>query len=274
MGAPVMPSRPAPVPASDAAALPALRQSRLAALVRERGQITVAELIARFGVSRDTIRRDLDALEQRGVLVRTHGGAIPADSLVMRETSLTQRMDAHAEAKRRIGRAASALVRDGETLIVNGGSTTAYFAAELGARRNLMVVTNNLRIPPILPEHAIRAAYVLGGTYWSSPQVTIGPIGFASTARISADTAVIGITGMSAGSFSIARLEEAAVSSSMVEVARRTIVLADSSKFQAAAFAQVAGFADVQHLVTDAPPPPEIAAALAEAGVQLLIAPP
>ncbi len=263
-----------PVPASDAAALPALRQSRLAALVRERGQMTVAELVTRFGVSRDTIRRDLDALEQRGVLVRTHGGAIPSDSLVTRETSLTQRMDTHVEAKRRIGRAASALIRNGETLIVNGGSTTTYFAAELGARQGLMVVTNNLRIPPILPERAIRAVYVLGGTYWSSPQVTIGPIGFASTARISADTAVIGITGMSAGGFSIARLEEAAASSSMIEVARRTIILADSSKFQIAAFAHVTDFADVQHLVTDAPPPPEIAAALVEAGVQLLVAPP
>ncbi len=163
MGASVTSSQPVPVPASDAAALPALRQNRLAALVRERGQITVAELVTRFGVSRDTIRRDLDALEQRGVLVRTHGGAIPSDSLVTRETSLTQRMDAHVEAKRRIGRAASALIRDGETLIVNGGSTTAYFAAELGTRQNLMVVTNNLRIPPILPERAIRAAYVLGG---------------------------------------------------------------------------------------------------------------
>ena len=242
--------------------------------MRELGQITVADLVTRFGVSRDTIRRDLDALEQRGILVRTHGGAIPSDSLVMRETSMTQRMDTHVDAKRRIGRAASALIRDGETLIVNGGSTTCYFAAELGARQNLMVVTNNLRIPPVLPEHAIRAVYVLGGTYWSSPQVTIGPIGFASTARISADTAVVGVTGLSASGFSIARLEEAAATSSMMQVAQRTIVLADSSKFQIDAFAHVAEFANVQHLITDAPLPAEIAAALAEAEVEVLIAPP
>jgi DeoR/GlpR family transcriptional regulator of sugar metabolism len=263
-----------PVNDLDATALPALRQSRLAALVRERGQITVGELLTRFGVSRDTIRRDLDALEQRGLLVRIHGGAIPADNLVVREISLTQRMDAQTEAKIRISRAASTLIRDGETLLVNGGSTTYYFATELGDRRDLMFVTNNLRIPPVLPERAVRGVYVLGGTYWSNPQVTIGPIGFASTTRINADTAVIGVSGMSDDSFSMARLEEAAVSSSMIKIARRTIILADSSKFEAIAFAHVADFADVQHFVTDAPPPPEMAAALEQAGVQVLVASP
>ena len=258
--------------APDTEALPALRQTRLAALVRERGQITVADLVSRFGVSRDTIRRDLDALEQRGMLVRTHGGAIPSDSLVMREIPLTQRMDTQIDAKRRIGRAASALIRDGETLIVNGGSTTTVFAAALGARRDLMVVTNNLRLPPVLPEHALRAVYLLGGTYWSSPQVTIGPIGFASTTRINADTAVLGVTGLSPDGFSIARLEEAAASSSMARVAKRTIILADSSKFNAAAFAHVADFSEVQHLVTDIAPSGAIAEALAEAGVEILVA--
>lgn len=267
-------SEPDPSDDAEIAFLPRARQTRLAALVHERGQVTSAELMARFGVSRDTVRRDLDALEQRGLVIRTHGGATAPDNLVTRETSLNLRMDAQADAKMRIGRAAATLVHDGETLIVNGGSTTYYFAAELGERRQLMVVTNNLRIPPVLPERALRALYVLGGTYWSSPQVTIGPIGFASTARISADTAVIGVSGISAQGFSIARLEEAAVSSGMIEVARRTIVLADCSKFDVAAFAHVAGFGDVEHLVTDAPPPPEIAAALEQAGVQVLVAPP
>ena len=259
-------------PATSDAVLPAWRQTTLAAPVRERGQVTIAELVTRFGVSRDTIRRDLDALEQRGMLVRTHGGAIPSDSLVMRETPFAQRMDTHVDAKRRIASAASRLIRDGETLIVNGGSTTTSFAAGLGARRNLMVVTNNLRVPPVLPEHAIRAVYVLGGTYWSSPQVTIGPIGFASTTHINADTAVLGVTGISSAGFSIARLEEAAAASGMTQVARRTIILADSSKFNSAAFAHVADFNDVQHLVTDVPPSGPIADALAEAGVEILVA--
>ena len=92
-----------PVNDLDATALPALRQSRLAALVRERGQMTVGELLTRFGVSRDTIRRDLDALEQRGLLVRVHGGAVPTDNLVVREVSLTQRTDAQTDAMEHAG---------------------------------------------------------------------------------------------------------------------------------------------------------------------------
>ena len=92
--------------------------------------------------------------------------------------------------------------------------------------------------------------------------------------QISADTAVIGVTGLSAAGFSMARLEEAALSSSMMAVARRTIVLADSSKFGVDAFARVAGCAEVEYLVTDAAPPPDLAAALEQAGVQVLVAPP
>ena len=120
---------------ADAAALPTMRQNRLAALVHERGQVTTTELMSRFGVSRDTVRRDLDTLEQRGLLVRTHGGAIASDNQVTREISLQLRMDAQAEAKMRIGRAAATLIHDGETLTIDFGSTTYYFATELAERR-------------------------------------------------------------------------------------------------------------------------------------------
>ena len=135
-----------------------------------------------------------------------------------------------------------------------------------------MVVTNNFRIPPVLPERSLRAIYVLGGTYCSGPQVTTGPIGFASTARTSVNTAVIGVSCISEQGFAIAPLEEAAVSSGMIEVAPRTIMLADRAKFGVGAFADVACFADVEHLVTDVPPPGAIAAALEQAGVQMPIA--
>jgi DeoR/GlpR family transcriptional regulator of sugar metabolism len=272
--APATPADPPPNGEAGGTVLPALRQSRLANLVRERGQMTVSELVALFGVSRDTIRRDLDLLEQRGRLVRIHGGAIPSDSLVTHETTLNARMQAHDEAKKRIARAAVTLIRDGETLIVNGGSTPYYFAAELGERRDLTIVTNNLRIPPVVPPHAARAVYVLGGAYWNSPQVTLGPISFAAAARINADTAVIGVTGITVDGLSIARLEEAEVTSGMIGAARRTIVLADCSKFQFAAFAHVAAFSQIQHLVTDAAPPPAIAAALERADVQVMVVPP
>ena len=258
---------------NDAAgnALPALRQNRLLEVLQEQAQVTVAELVTLFDVSRDTIRRDLDSMEQRGLLVRTHGGAIRKDQMVHVDTTLGLRMDAHADAKRRIGQAAVRLVRDSETLLLNGGSTTCAFAAALGERRNLTIVTNNLRLPPVTPEAAVRAIYVLGGTYWSVSQVTIGPIGLPGVAGFGADTAVIGCTALSAAGIPMGRLDEAIETAGMVGLAKRTIVLADRSKFNMTAFATIAGYDQIEHLVTDAAPPPEIAAALDRAGVQVLV---
>lgn len=258
---------------SGGAALPALRQNRIVALLRERGQATVTELVALFEVSRDTIRRDLDLLEQQGLLVRSHGGAIHNTQLVQVDSTLGLRMDAHADAKRRIGKAAARLVRDSETLIINGGSSTCYFAAALGGHHNLTVVTNNLRVPPVMPEGCVRSIHVLGGIYWPVSQVTIGAIGFASVAGISADTAVIGATGITASGISMGRLDEAAETGAMIGVAKRTIVLVDSSKFNIAAFATIAPLARAHHLVTNERPPEDLAVALERAGVQVLVCP-
>ncbi|MCW6509165.1 DeoR/GlpR family DNA-binding transcription regulator [Lichenifustis flavocetrariae] len=252
-------------------ALPAARQNRLLELLRQRGQATVAELVALLDVSRDTIRRDLDLMERRGLLVRTHGGAIDKTRMVRVDTSLRSRMDEHADAKQRIGRAAAGLVRDSETLILNGGSTTCAFAAALTERRNLTVVTNNLRVPPVTPEGAVRAVYVMGGTYWAVSQVTIGPIGLPGIAGFGADTAVIGVTGITAAGITMGRLEEATETAGMIEVAKRSIVLVDRSKFGVTAFAQIAPLDRIEHLVTDAEPPPDVAAALEAAGVQVLV---
>ncbi len=231
----------------------------------------MAELVGLLDVSRDTVRRDLDVLERRGLLVRTHGGAVQKDRMVRVDTALGLRMDEHADAKERIGSAAAGLIRDGETLVLNGGSSTVAFAAALTERRNLTVVTNNLRIPPVAPEQAMRAIYVIGGTYWAVSQVTIGALSLPGIAGFDADTAVIGVTGLSAGGITMGRLEEAAETASMIAAAKRTIVLADCSKFDVSAFARIAPLDSIEHLVTDAAPPPEIATALEQAGVQVLV---
>lgn len=252
-------------------ALPALRHNRLIQTLQERGQATVNELVELFAVSRDTIRRDLDLLERRGLLVRTHGGAVNNDRLVRLNSTLGSRMDEHVDAKQRIGEAAVSLVRDGETLIINGGSTVYHFAMALGEKRSLTVVTNNLRIPPAVPESAIEAIHILGGTYWPQFQVTIGTVGFSPVAGINVDTAIVGCTGISTTGVSMTKLDEAAHTSGMIAVARRAIVLADRSKFNVKAFANVAGLERIDHLVTDGEPPAELAAALDRAGVSVTI---
>jgi DeoR/GlpR family transcriptional regulator of sugar metabolism len=257
---------------SDDLVLPGSRHQRLVDVMRTKGHVTVAELTTMFGVSRDTIRRDLHLLERHGLLTRTHGGALAGDGLVARETRFQSRMAAQTRAKRSIGRAAAGLIRDGETLILNGGSTTCCFAAELGKLRDLTIVTNNLMLPQAVARHAARSIYVLGGAYWESAQITIGALKISGASRISVDTAVVGVTGVDASGLSISRLEEGQATVEMMDAARRVIVLADSSKYGVNAFAHVADFNRVQFLVTDAPPPPEIAEALGQAGVEVVLA--
>jgi DeoR/GlpR family transcriptional regulator of sugar metabolism len=233
--------------------------------------VTVVELTGLFGVSRDTIRRDLQLLERHGLLVRTHGGALSGEGLIARDTRFQSRMAEHAKVKRDIGRAAAALIRDGETLILNGGTTTCCFAAELGRLRDLTIVTNNLMLPQAVARDAARAVYLLGGAYWDSAQITIGAVSISGSARISVDTAVIGVAGIDATGFSISRIEESQETAEMMEAARRVIVIADSAKFGVNALAHTAGFNRIEYLVTDAKPPPEIADALAEAGVKVVL---
>jgi DeoR family transcriptional regulator, fructose operon transcriptional repressor len=253
--------------------LPAKRHLELVELIRARGQMTVNELSNRFGVSGDTVRRDLDFLANQGLVKRTHGGAVAMDNLVQQDSTFMQRMNTRVPAKERIARAACQLITDGETLLLNGGSTTRFFAVELSARRNLTIVTNNLTIPAALAPESIRDIYVLGGQYKGDAQVTVGPVGFVSAASIKVDSAVIGVGGISVeDGLSTTVLEEASMILAMINAARRTIVLADASKLGHSSFAQIVPLDRIDILVTDEAPSDDLARAFREAGVELMVA--
>jgi DeoR/GlpR family transcriptional regulator of sugar metabolism len=252
----------------------ARRHQELLQLVETKGQMSVGELAHHFAVSDDTIRRDLQNLQRRNLLLRTHGGAVSTALLVHRETPFLTRANAFADAKSRIGRAAVQLISDGETLIINGGSTTFAFAASLGPRRNLTLVTNNVVMLSVLPAEAIQDVYLLGGQYRQNLGSTVGNVGFSS-GNISVDTAVLGVSGVTAtDGLSTTVLEEASMLARMITSARRTIVIADASKLGSYAFAQIAPLSAINTLVTDASPPPELSQALSEANVEVIVAPP
>ncbi|MDR6743314.1 DeoR/GlpR family transcriptional regulator of sugar metabolism [Herbaspirillum sp. 1173] len=257
--------------ATAGAALPTTRHAQIVEYVNTNHQATVAELMNLFKVGRDTIRRDLIALEERRLLVRSHGGAVALESLVGVQTTLSSRMDAQVAAKKRIAKRCAELIRDSETIALNGGSTTAYLAAELADKRYLTVVTNSLRVPLVLNENAVRNIYLVGGNYSVSAQVTIGLVGFADIAGISADTAIIGVTGLDTNGFTIGTLEEALVTKEMMSFSRRTVLVADNSKLNNRAFALIAPLSAADVLVTDQEPTGDIGAALQEAGVQVIV---
>lgn len=257
--------------------LPAGRKAELAAFVADAGEVTVAQLAERFEVSADTIRRDLDQLDADGVLVRTHGGAVGLSAAPRPNTELDVRMRLQTQAKEQIGARAAELVRDGQAVIVNAGTTTLALVRALADHRDLTVATNSLRGATELDPKVYRDLYVFGGSVRLMDQATLGPVRLPAWTHqpevdIRCDLALIGVGAVSPDvGFSTSNLVEASMMGEMMDRADKVAVLADSSKFSRRLFAQIAELARADYLVTDAPPPPELARALAEAGVEVLL---
>jgi len=254
-------------------ALPGRRRALLTAFIDEHGQATVVELADAFSVSADTVRRDLDWLAKRGAVSRTYGGAVTVAGLAATDTSFSDRSSVHRDEKHAIASAAAERIADGETVILNGGTTTLAVAKALDVRRNLTIVTNHLRIPAAVPPAAVRDVYLLGGSCRPASHVTIGPVTFPGTEGISADVAVIGVGGVAArAGFTTTNLQEAQMMAEMIASAQRTIVVADSSKFGRSAFAHIVRLEAVGILITDRKPDPELLDALSAAGVGVIVA--
>jgi DeoR family fructose operon transcriptional repressor len=255
--------------------LPAGRKAQLAAYVAEAGQVTVSALAERFGVSIDTIRRDLDQLSAEGLLVRTYGGAVSPSTISRVDRAVDVRLNLQEREKEKIAALAASLVEDGSTIMINGGTTTLALARNLRNHRDLTVATNNLLVPPALPPSAVREIYVFGGAVRSLTLATVGPVSFrvagGSELDISCDLALIGVGAISTtAGYTTSNLAEAAMMQEMISRAARVAILADSSKFGRQLFAQVSPLGSADYLVTDSTPPPDLLDALVENEVELI----
>jgi len=253
--------------------LPAARRADLVRHLRSRRHATVYGLARVFGVSRDTIRRDLDYLNEHGLVTRTHGGAVIAQDLIGLTQPFSRRRGQHVEAKDRIARLAASLVADGETILISGGTTTLAVGMVLGERRELTIVTNNLPLPRELPPECYRSVYVLGGQYRPESLSTFGGLQLPGVHGISADRAIVGCGGLGPAGLSVAAPEDASIVFEMLRAARQRVLVVDSSKFNRDAFAHAAALTDIQSLVTDAEPDRPLREALEKAGVEVLVAP-
>jgi len=256
--------------------LPAGRKAELAAYVEKTGQVTVADLASHFAVSIDTIRRDLDQLDRRGLLIRTHGGAVSASNGQLRDTGLDVRLGVQTEEKERIAQLAADLVSDGDVIMINAGTTTLAVARALRNHRDLTIATNNLRIPAEIAPSVFRDLYVFGGAVRSITQATTGPVTFSmgtsgQEVDIRCDLALIAVGAVDAEGFSTTNLGDAAMMSDMIHRANRTAILADSSKLGRRLFGQVCTLAQVDYLITDSAPGPELTAALEHAEVEIVL---
>ncbi len=252
-----------------------LKESRLQQIlevVRESGQASVAELSRRFGVSDVTIRRDLRELAARGLLRRAHGGAVLAEP-VPPEPPVIQRMSQEQAWKEAIGRAAAALVSDGESIFIGSGSTTAYVARHLRDRKNLTVVTNALNIATELASAEGVTVVVTGGMMRPSELSLVGHIAEQSLREVRVDKVIIGMRAISLeAGMTNDYLPEVMTDRTIIEMARELIVVADHTKFGKVASAYVAPVERITTLVTDPQTDPETLARLREMGVQVIVA--
>ncbi len=250
------------------------RQQFIVERVRRDGKVSVEALTEELGVSAPTVRADLGVLESRRLLRRTHGGAIALETTLY-EPPYAARERARQREKARIGAVAAARVRDHETVLLDAGTTTHEVAVYLKARRGLTVVTNSLEAAWELmdapPGHV--ETIVIGGAVHAHRRATLGPLAAEFLGRIQVDRAFVGVNGAHAeAGWTVVDFDAAQVKRAMMARAREVVIVADSSKMGAAAFASVGPLALAHILVTDAPPDAALSEAFSAAGVEVVVA--
>ncbi len=253
--------------------IPAERRNRIHEIVRTRGSVRVADLSERLGVSDITIRRDLEQLEQNGVLERTHGGAIYSHRMRW-EPPYTEKERIHREEKRQIGAAAAALVEDGETLLINSGSTTLRIFRHLAGRKNLRVITSNMGA--VQETQGLDLELILiGGTYREQSNSLVGPLAMLTLQQVSGSKCFIGVDGISRKyGLTTPILQEAEIARTMIERTHgQVIVVADHSKLGIVADFMTASIERVDVLVVDSGFDESSRGELEELGIEILVAP-
>ena len=252
------------------------RLTAILALLAARGDVSVEELVERFDASAATIRRDLDSLSERRLLTRTHGGAVAQS--VAYELPIRYKSHQRTSQKERIAQAASALVAPGPVVGLSGGTTTTAIATALAAREDLAehgltVVTNAVNIAAQLATRPDIKVVVTGGVIHSRSYELVGPFVEQLLSGITLDIAFIGVNAMSLDGMASTHDErEAAVNRMMATRARRAVIVADSSKVGATAFAAVGGSELFPTLLTDDGLAPDERGALREAGYDVVLA--
>lgn len=250
------------------------RKQQILNYIASKGFATPEELARQHDVAAITVRRDLVALEKAGHLKRVHGGAIPADS-PLAVTHVNTRLRVATEQKLAIARAAAGLVHAGEHLFIDAGSTCRFLAESLPDNADLTVITHSLDNVTALAHRPGFRIILLGGEFDPRLNAFISPMTETALGAFHADKAFLGTVGVDIGrGLSSNSLSEERVKALMAQQAKKTFVLADSSKLGKVAFRSVLPLSKVTGIITDTGVSRPFASALARAGVQLIKARP
>ncbi|MDI7860616.1 DeoR/GlpR family DNA-binding transcription regulator [Rhizobiaceae bacterium n13] len=235
------------------------------------GSSRIQFLAERIGVSEETIRRNIRTLETNGLVTKVHGGVHLKD--VTNEQPLHFRMNENAEAKRLIATKVADIIEDGDTLFLDIGSTTAFIAVALQRRQNLFVVTNSVAVAHTLATRNNNRIFFAGGELRPHDGGAFGIDSINFVRRFNVRHAILSVTAINAASgFMLQDMEEAEYSREAGRRAETRIVVADSDKFYRSAPIILDEPSAYDMLVTDAPPPADIAAMLADNRIELVVA--
>lgn len=227
------------------------RQEKIKEILRSKKRISVPELSTQFNVSESTIRRDLHTLEKNGLIQRTHGGAINIDS-VRFEPPLSEKEVQFREEKSQIAKQAVQMIREGDTIAFDGGTTTLEIARTLPNMANLTVVTNSVKIIAELANLPDVNVVVTGGNLRRMNMTLVGPISDQTLENLHIDKLFTGTIGLTyEEGLTTTDVIEAKTKRSMIERAKEVIVVADYSKIGKLAFANVASIDVIDKLITN-----------------------
>lgn len=247
------------------------RRRAIFELLSRNGRVLVTDLARQFETSQVTIRKDLEILHGHGLLHRTHGGALPAREGALEDPTLREKEKLHHKEKLRIAAAAAHMVKEGQVVILDSGTTTTAIARALRNFHNLTIVTNAVNIAAELAGTAVEVI-LTGGTLRKNSFSLVGPIAEDTLRRLNADVLFLGVDGFDVRyGLSTPNLLEAKVNRVMVEIAKRRVVVCDASKFGRRSLSLIVATEGLHQVITDRAIPKPDLRALKKAGIEVTL---
>ncbi len=226
------------------------RKREIIKLLQTQGKVKTLALAELFEVSEPTIRRDINEMEDQGLLIRTHGGAIAMDT-AEKEPSFVEKSDRLQSEKEQIGRVAASMIHDGDTVVMDTGTTTLMIARHMRAE-NVTVVTNSLDIAYELENKPNVEILITGGVIRWNTRAMVGPVAESALDRFRVDLAFIGANAVSIeDGLTTPNIGEADIKRKMIKVARKTFLVMDHTKFDRTTFSRIADLSEISGIITD-----------------------
>ena len=246
------------------------RRVKILDILNLKGQVSVNELSKLFNVSEVTIRNDLSHLQSKGLLIKTRGGGIKSERVGI-DQQLNEKSKLNSREKQLIGKKASEIIKNEDTIIIDSGTTTVEIAKNLGDLKNLTVITNALNIASQLIRDEIRII-LLGGMLRNTSLSLIGPVAENSIKGFHCDKCFIGVDGIDSQSgIYTPNPEEANLNRMMIEASKETIIVTDSSKFKRKSFAFIAPLSKINRVITDSKIPEDELKNLQDMGIKVIL---